>query len=291
MRTALPALLLVVAAACNRAETGANTERAAERMKAVAARTGEQLADSWLTTKIQAQYFADDDIKARNINVRTRDAIVTLSGHVDTPAQRDLALQIAKTTDGVREVKDQLTLRGGAAEQGAVATGGTAPPSPDVRQTIDDAQVTARVQSKFFIDERVKGLHIDVDTRNGVVTLSGQVGTEDERAQALLLARTTEGVERVEDHLTVSPPEPAAETPADSSRIDDTTITTTIRAKYFVDTTVKSSAINVSAKDGVVLLEGAVPSEAARRQAIAIAQNSDGVVQVIDRLKVTGSPR
>jgi hyperosmotically inducible periplasmic protein len=290
-------LVAVVAmAGCNRNQTDANSERTAEQVKAAAAKAGHQLADSWLTTKIQAQYFADDDIKARHINVSTRDAVVTLTGYVDGEPQHQLAVQIAKTTDGVRQVNDRLALRGAQQEKGATATTGTATtpagepdtgtianaPPPSVP---DDAQLTARVQSKFFVDDRVRGREIEVTARSGVVALSGQVADESERAQALLLARTTQGVTRVEDHLTVAPVTPAA---ADSqpTRVDDATLTTTIQARYFVDSAVKTNPIDVSVKDGVVLLQGTVGTDAARKQALAIAQNTDGVVQVIDRLAV-----
>src|SRR4029450_13313882 len=77
----------------------------------------------------------------------------------------------------------------------AVATTGAA---------IDDARTTAAIQSKYFLDDTVKARKIDVDTRRGVVTLRGEVSSDAERAQALLLARSTQGVQRVEDLLTVN---------------------------------------------------------------------------------------
>jgi len=270
--------------------------RAAEQMKAAAKKAGHQLADSWLTTKIQAQYFADDDIKARHINVSTRDGVVTLTGYVDTPAQRDLAAQIAHTTDGVREVHDRLMLTAGQPpERGAVATSGTgggtpAPSHQPGSGMADDAMLTARVQSKFFVDPQVKGRNIEVTAQRGVITLKGEVGSEQERAQALLLARTSDGVARVEDHLVVAAPAQPAESGA-PARTDDASLTTTIQAKYFVDPIVKESAIEVSATNGVVSLAGEVPSEEARKQALAIARNTPGVGQVVDRMTVAASRR
>lgn len=282
---------LALGMACSRAETERAAEEAAARAQSAAARAGDQLADSWLTTKIQAQYFADDDIKARYINVSTRDGVVTLTGRVETAAQREEALQIARNTDGVQRVDDQLTVIGGASPQ-PVATSGDAPgrPAGELLDRMDDARITASVQAKYFLDDLVKGRHIDVDTRDGVVTLSGTVASEAERAQALSLARTTEGVTRVEDHLSVhlatgaavgtSGSDPAA------AAVDDDALATRIQARFFVDEAVKRADIEVTAKDGVVLLQGTVPSEAARTRALAIARNTNGVVQVVDRLEV-----
>ncbi len=298
MRTQLFCSMLlagaVLAAGCSRQEARNNTQDAAAEVKQGAARVGDQLSDSWLTTKIQAQYFADEDVKARHINVSTRDAVVTLSGFVESQAQRQEALEIARNTDGVVRVEDRMQMAaaaqpGSAAESGAAATTGTVTEAArNAADTIDDAQLTAKVQAKYYVDDLVKGRRIDVDTRDGVVTLSGEVATEEERAQALRLAREIDGVKRVEDHLQVMATSGAA---PQGGQADDAALTTTIYAKYFVDTTVKNADITVTAKDGVVLLEGTVPDEAARQQALAIARNTEGVVQVVDRLTVTAIPR
>src|SRR2546428_1540387 len=67
LRLTVIAGAVAVAAACNRADTTADARRAAAEVKKAAAKAGDQLADSWLTTQIQAQYFSDDDIKGRSI--------------------------------------------------------------------------------------------------------------------------------------------------------------------------------------------------------------------------------
>lgn len=278
----------IVAAACNRADTRENAQQAAAEVKQVAARAGDQLSDSWLTTKIQAQYFADDDVKARHISVSTRNAVVTLSGYVESEAQRREAVQIARNTDGVVRVEDRLEAAAAPGETGATATTGTATEAAGGGvSAVDDAQVTARVQAKYFVDDLVKARRIDVDTRSGVVTLSGQVATEEERAQALRLARDTSGVQRVEDHLAVT----GAAAGALTAPRGDSAVSTTIYARFFVDTTVKNADIDVTTTDGVVLLQGTVPDEAVRQRALAIAQNTEGVVQVVDKLTVTTTPR
>ena len=81
---------------------------------------------------------------------------------------------------------------------------GTSGQPADQRVPLDDASVTSRIQARYFLDQAIKGRRIDVDTRDGIVTLRGDVASDNERAQALLLARTTPGVERVEDALMVN---------------------------------------------------------------------------------------
>src|SRR5687768_7561687 len=125
-------LALGAAVACNRTETNEQARSAAGEVRTAAARAGETIADGWLTTKIQAQYFADEDIKARYINVSAHDRVVTLSGYVESDATRQQAVQIARNTDGVRDVTDKLLIGRApsdefparAPEPAPVATGG-----------------------------------------------------------------------------------------------------------------------------------------------------------------------
>jgi osmotically-inducible protein OsmY len=64
-----------------------------------------------LTAKIKAKMALDDTVKAMNINVDTNGSVVTLRGTVESHAQRERALQLARETDGVSSVVDQLQIR------------------------------------------------------------------------------------------------------------------------------------------------------------------------------------
>ena len=212
-------LVVVSAVACNRTQTNREAERAAEEVQAAAETAGakletagEKLADGWLTAKIQAQFFADDDVKSRYINVTTRDGVVKLKGFVASDDARRQVLEITRNTDGVRQIDDRELLVGRPANESfdivarppsppPVATTGVAPVAP--LPAPDDSTVVSLVQARYYLDPTLKTRQIDVTSANGVVTLKGQVASEGERAQALSLARSTQGVQRVEDALTV----------------------------------------------------------------------------------------
>lgn len=68
-----------------------------------------------------------------------------------------------------------------------------------------ETEISGRIKSKMALDEVVRARTIGVSTTDGVVTLAGTVRSIAERDQALRLARDTEGVTRVVDHLTVLP--------------------------------------------------------------------------------------
>jgi hyperosmotically inducible protein len=98
-------------------------------------------------------------------------------------------------TPGVDTAKARQT---GAAIGEKVATGAAA-----AEQALSDGALTAKIKSKMALDDTVKALSIDIDTKGTVVTLSGSVRSEAERAKAVQLARETEGVTTVNDRLVV----------------------------------------------------------------------------------------
>jgi osmotically-inducible protein OsmY len=159
--------------------------------------------DGWITAKIQAKYFMDGYVKGRDIDVDTSNGVVTLKGAVESEAERRQAEALARSTDGVREVQNQLTMEP-VAEPVA--------PLPDARATADEAEakvedavVTTKIQSQFFLDDDVKGRDINVDTRNGIVTLKGSVENEAQKKEAEQIATGTEGVTKVINQLTIAP--------------------------------------------------------------------------------------
>ena len=68
---------------------------------------------------------------------------------------------------------------------------------------LNEGALTAKIKSKMALDDLVRARSIDVTTSGQVVTLSGTVASEAERARALQLARETAGVTQVVDRLSV----------------------------------------------------------------------------------------
>lgn len=151
------------------------------------------LSDAGITTKVKATLAADSTVKAAQIQVETRDKVVTLSGTVDSETARTQAVALARGTEGVADVVDNLTL---TAPQSAEA-------GRSVGQVVDDAAITAAIKSKLVADSVVGGLKIDVDTKDGVVSLNGPVKSQTERDTAIRIARETSGVKDVRDNLVV----------------------------------------------------------------------------------------
>ena len=111
------------------------------------------------------------------------------------PALREKAADVAAET-ARREAGKIASV---AAEKAGDAAG-------RIKETMGDTALTAKIKSKMALDDHVKASDIDVETTDGVVTLSGVVASADERKRALQLARDTEGITRVVDRLDVRAP-------------------------------------------------------------------------------------
>lgn len=158
--------------------------------------------DAGITAKVKAKFAADDTVKAYQIDVTTNNKVVTLTGNVDSDAAKTQAVALTRNTEGVTDVVDNLAIAApttGSAREQIEAQGRAA------GQAAGDASITTVLKGKLIADPMVGGLRIDVDTNAGIVTLSGTVKTEAERAEALRLARETAGVKDVIDKLVLRP--------------------------------------------------------------------------------------
>lgn len=98
------------------AETvGEKTKEAAktvgEKTKEGLSKTGEVITDAWITSKVHTQFVGEDLLKGSDINVDTKDHVVTLRGTVKSAAGRTRAMEIARKTEGVKSVVDRLAIK------------------------------------------------------------------------------------------------------------------------------------------------------------------------------------
>jgi osmotically-inducible protein OsmY len=70
---------------------------------------------------------------------------------------------------------------------------------------VDDAAITTKVKAAVLAEPGLKSLEINVDTRDGVVTLAGTVASDDLKQRATQIAQGVEGVRQVSDQLVVKP--------------------------------------------------------------------------------------
>lgn len=150
-------------------------------------------------------------------------------------------------------------------------------------QVVDDVGISAKVKSKLAADRETSAIKIGVDTINGVVTLSGVVPTEREKAKAEQLARTTEDVKQVVNNITVNPASIGATNAGEKAEeaISDATILTRIKAKLLTE---GITGTNVDVANGAVTLKGQVANAKQVTQAADIVRTTNGVKSVDNQL-------
>lgn len=93
------------------ASAKAELKDATQATKDAAAKSAVAATDATITTKINVALVADDQLKARNINVDTKDGKVVLTGTAPDAGSRDRATAMAKAVDGVVAVDNRLTVQ------------------------------------------------------------------------------------------------------------------------------------------------------------------------------------
>ena len=76
----------------------------------------------------------------------------------------------------------------------------------EVGNSLDDAAITAKIKAKMTLDDSVRARSVDVSTTGQTVTLTGTVRSAAEHDRTVALARETDGVTRVVDHLVLARP-------------------------------------------------------------------------------------
>ncbi len=148
-----------------------------------------------------------------------------------------------------------------------------------VERVVDDSTITTRVNHAMLKDETVKARQIDVDTIGGHVALTGAVATRQESTRAVQIAQGVPGVKSVTNNIQIG---------ERSFGViwNDNVISNKIKAKLIAEPEVRSLNIDVDVYLGVVTLTGIVSSRYQKDRAIAISRSTNGIVKVIDNLKV-----
>ena len=94
--------------------TAEEARQAREKAKSGGETIGDTLDDAWIHTKIVAQLIANATTPERKINVDVVDNIVTLRGDVETREESTEAERVAKETEGVKQVKNQIRVTNAA---------------------------------------------------------------------------------------------------------------------------------------------------------------------------------
>jgi osmotically-inducible protein OsmY len=173
-------------------------------------------SDSNISDSIKQNFQVDEKLSGADIDVHVDNGVVTLKGKVIGTAVANRAVAIAKAVPGVvrvdskleidrtitnKDIEDTLDNK----EKATKEQNDKNQPKRSLGTVIDDATITAGINVKFAKDDLVRAYKIDVDTKDGMVTLTGTVKNEAEAKRAIALAESEEGVKHVSSVLQIKP--------------------------------------------------------------------------------------
>ena len=150
-------------------------------------------SDTWIAVKVKTALLFHHNVSATKTDVNVTDGIVSLSGKASSMAQKELTTEYAKDVEGVKEVKNQMTVAKNPAK-----------PGETVGEKIDDASVTAQVKASLLSHRSTSALKTKVETMDGVVTLSGIAKNAAEKSLVTKLATDVNGVSSVINNMTIA---------------------------------------------------------------------------------------
>ena len=158
--------------------------------------------DSVITTKIKAKLAEQKISSLTHIKVDTDDkGAVVLRGKVKTQEEADKAVAIARETEGVTSVKSTIRVKGAA---GASHAGDADSDRKHPTAYVKDSVITTKIKAKLAEEKISNAAHIKVDTdAKGAVVLRGTVKTQEDADKAVSIARETEGVTSVKNHIRI----------------------------------------------------------------------------------------
>jgi hyperosmotically inducible protein len=157
----------------------------------------------------------------------------------------------------------------------------------DVIRDVSDAGITAQVKAAFALSKRISAYEIGVDTKDGVVTLTGQSPSEIDRELAGNVARDTTGVKQVDNQIRVEPGlKPSDASLRESARVTDLEIHAYLRERLAASEFLSGNEINVSVKDRVVTLAGRTQTPQQRTGVGQLARSIPNVADVVNQLTV-----
>jgi len=160
------------------------------------------IKDAWLDGKLESALLFNEHLNSFDIDTKVENGVAYLSGAVESDIDRDLAGEIAESIEGVRDVENQLEVDKSKATM--ARDDDEAMERQGFRDKVGNATLTARVKTQLMVNSNTSGLAINVDSKNGDVTLTGEVESDQERDLAEQIAANTSGADSVDNQLTVA---------------------------------------------------------------------------------------
>lgn len=160
-------------------------------------------SDGWMALKIRGRLLVKGNVSASTTTVNVQDGVATLTGTAENIAQKELTGIYAAEIDGVKSVRNEITIEDKAAIARRTAADRRTDDGRDLGDRIDDASITSQVKYALLTHKSTSALKTKVVTADGVVVVTGDAASEAEKSLVTKLARDVRGVNKVNNNMVV----------------------------------------------------------------------------------------
>lgn len=151
-------------------------------------------SDTWIGMKVKFIIMFHGNVSNIKTDVDVKDGIVTLRGQASSEAQKELTTEYAKDVEGVKSVKNDMTVE--TTKQTTVEK---------VSEYIDDASITSQVRLALLFHRSTSVIKTKVETKDGIVTVSGVAKNSAEKELVGKLVNNIKGVKGLKNKMTIEP--------------------------------------------------------------------------------------
>lgn len=213
-----------------------------------------EITDKDIEKQVVERFIQSNYEEIMKLGCRVSKGVVILLGHLETQSTERLAKRIASQVRGVKEVRSEIDF---------------------VEKAVDDATLVNRVENAFVASPWVNAHEIKTSVRNGLVTLTGMVNTQEEIEWAVDTAYQVPGVKAVVSEIFAR----------HRSQGEDLYMTEQLVRKLGQHG-MTTQQVRAFVQEGIAFLTGEVYSDEDRRWAESMPQHVEGIKSVNSSIKV-----
>jgi osmotically-inducible protein OsmY len=221
--------------------------------------------DARIEATAKQSYVFKTYLKGDDIQIHCQDGVATLTGTVASEPHALLAAETVADLPGVKSVDNKLEVIGGIPEKNS------------------DIWIQMTVKNMLMLHRNLDIDNTQVDVKDGLVTLHGEVGSQAEKALVAEYVKDVEGVKDVDSKLTVAT---AAKTNRKTAAefIDDASIKSQIKLALLFHRGTNPFRASISVNRGVVTVSGMAKNAAEKELVTKLIEDIHGVIRIHNRM-------
>lgn len=237
----------------------ANTVMAAAILLATAAPLFASETDDRIESSFKKSYVYKMYLKDENIQITSKEGLVTLSGDVLDETHKPMAQDVAEALPGVKGVQNTIVLKNDKS----------------------DTWLKMKVQTALAFHANVNASSTDVSVKDGIVTLKGKAINQAQKDLTSEYAKDVEGVKSVNNEMTIAKADDTL-----GEKIDDASITAQVKMSLMLHRSTGAIRTSVTTNNGIVTVSGNAHSEAEKDLVSKLCEDVPGVNNVVNKMTI-----